>query len=446
LGLKTGVGSRSGNVVLASGGALERSGDVRVASGHSDANKGGQLNIASGNGAQRSGDVFVQAGSASAGQGGSLELHSGCGADGAGELVVSAGSSASGKAGEMRISAGSASAGPGGNVHIASGTGSSMGGDVRFTASHGGNIVLQSGEGESSPGAVSISASQNDGKVEIGADDMRMTGSRAQVGLERDGLKLNGETVSLSSERGMALSVGEGELTIQHGESTVDGDVVMRIRENKIMSHIPADIVQVISPSDRRIKRDILPVDEDELLQRLQRVEVKRYKYSDAWRKVRGIKDVEVRGVIAQQLREVMPEYVTVTEKMTLPEKNFTIENFHEVDKIKLAVDLLAAVQAQQRRLTIGQNTAQSSGSIDINSAAGGAHVGALPNSDSGAVSLRSGASAGASGHIIVASGAGKQASGNVRFATGDAMEQTGSITVATGKSTAEGQSSSGSV
>ena len=93
------------------------------------------------------------------------------------------------------------------------------------------------------------------------------------------------------------------------------------------------------TPSDRRIKKKIADIDEDALLQRLQSLEIKRYRYSDEWRRVRGIKDIEVRGVIAQQTRVTFPEYVNVVEKLSFRGTGFEMEQFHEVNKDNLAID-----------------------------------------------------------------------------------------------------------
>jgi len=117
----------------------------------------------------------------------------------------------------------------------------------------------------------------------------------------------------------------------------------MRIQPDKVFSHVPLDAVEVITPSDRRIKRNIRGINEESILHRLQRLRVTRYRYTDEWRRVRGIEDREVRGVIAQEVNEVMPEYITVTERLTLPEQGFSIEDFHEVSRNRLpSIHLLA--------------------------------------------------------------------------------------------------------
>jgi len=196
------------------------------------------------------------------------------------------------------------------------------------------------------------------------------------------------------------------------------GQGVMRMRANKLMSHVPLDTVQVISPSDRRIKRDIQDIDQEALMHRLMRLRVRRYKYSDEWREVRGLaSDTSVRGVIAQEVREVMPEYVTVTDEMRFDEKGFNMTDFHEVDKVALVIDLLAALQARHRRLSVGANAATASGSVSISTMVAteastrSGHVsvtsGRATRGGSGSVSLRTGGatSGGGSGDISLAAG-----------------------------------------
>lgn len=216
----------------------------------------------------------------------------------------------------------------------------------------------------------------------------------------------------------MRITVGgDGEeFQIAHGDATTKSGVVMRVRGQKIFSHVPADIVEVISPSDRRIKRNIENIDEEDLLQRMQRLRVTSYQYTEDWREVRGIDDVRVRGVIAQEVHEQFPEYITITDRMHFEDKGFDLEDFHEVNKIRIAIDLLAAMQAQHRRLTIGPNdpAGKRSGNLDLQTARGG--LGGFANStdgsSSGNVTLRSGDATGSLGGD----------SGILRLSTGRSM------------------------
>ena len=122
------------------------------------------------------------------------------------------------------------------------------------------------------------------------------------------------------------------------------------------------------SPSATRIKTDIEDIDVDELHQRLQGIEIKSYQYTEAWRAVRGIEDVRVRGVIAQQVRELFPEYVNVLP-IDYPEAQFSLEDFHEVNKIRVVIDSLAALQATHKRFTALPHGAASTSSSATTSA-----------------------------------------------------------------------------
>ena len=63
-------------------------------------------------------------------------------------------------------------------------------------------------------------------------------------------------------------------------------------------------------------------------MQRLQGLEVKKYKYTEQWRQVRGIEDIEVRGVIAQDVAEKFPEYVRTS---SFSASGCHVEDFKEV-------------------------------------------------------------------------------------------------------------------
>ena len=51
---------------------------------------------------------------------------------------------------------------------------------------------------------------------------------------------------------------------------------------------------------------------------------------------------------------------------MTFEDKGFSLEYFHEVNKQAITIDLVAALQAQHRRLNIGNNSESQTGSIKI--------------------------------------------------------------------------------
>jgi len=139
----------------------------------------------------------------------------------------------------------------------------------------------------------------------------------------------DGGRVNLSSGDSMDIGVRpmSSELTFSHGSSNVSGAIVMRIRDHKIYSHMPISVSKVYTPSDRRVKTDISLVDEDVILQRLQTIEIVKYRYSPEWQVAMGVKDEFERGVIAQQVQSVFPEYI-ITSPMVLPERESIYPTF----------------------------------------------------------------------------------------------------------------------
>ena len=101
------------------------------------------------------------------------------------------------------------------------------------------------------------------------------------------------------------IAFGFNEETTYGGYTAYDVRLQHSDAGSSLISNVPVRLTVVDYSSDVRIKRKITDANTDELLQRLQQVEYKRYRYTEAWQDVRGIEDVEVRGVIAQQLHEV---------------------------------------------------------------------------------------------------------------------------------------------
>ena len=111
------------------------------------------------------------------------------------------------------------------------------------------------------------------------------------------------------------IAFGFYDTTTSGGNTAYDVRLQHSDSGSSLISNVPVRLTVVDYSSDVRIKREITDADTDELLQRLQQVEYKRYRYTEAWQDVRGIEDVEVRGVIAQQLHEVFPEHITILDK-----------------------------------------------------------------------------------------------------------------------------------
>jgi hypothetical protein len=295
---------------------------------------------------------------------------------------------------------------------------------------------------------------------------------------------VEGSDIGLESGSDLSTQVPtHSEVLIKNEGAATAGNVVMRLRKNKIITHVPAQVPEVTSPSDERIKQNIEEVDTDELLQRLQGIAIKSYQYTEAWRAVRGIDDTRVRGVIAQELRKVFPEYVNVLP-IDYPEAEFSLDDFHEVNKIRVVIDSLAALQAKHKRFTALPQGEASTSDVDINTAdgfamkdstlansgrlelrtgttisgnsgsiaitsdksAGGSSgsvsvvVGSGDSGSGGSIRMTAGAAAGAAqvgGHAHIKSGGSSSSSGDILAVSTDGEHTSGGITIATGASTA---------
>jgi hypothetical protein len=73
--------------------------------------------------------------------------------------------------------------------------------------------------------------------------------------------------------------------------------------------------IRAITASDKRIKRDVVDIEDDEALQLLRLIEPKKYKYKD----VLGRGDEEVYGFIAQQISNVFPEATQLRSSRKTP-------------------------------------------------------------------------------------------------------------------------------
>lgn len=99
---------------------------------------------------------------------------------------------------------------------------------------------------------------------------------------------------------------------------------------------------RLVETSDRRIKTDIVNADEDDSLEKIMGLQIKNYRY---------IKHPEVvhRGVIAQELKEVIPSAVIVHEKDD-------IEDFHSISNSEMLAYLIQAVQKLNKKIDACHN------------------------------------------------------------------------------------------
>lgn len=93
---------------------------------------------------------------------------------------------------------------------------------------------------------------------------------------------------------------------------------------------------RLVESSDRRIKTDIVDADEDDSLEKIMNLQIKNYRYT---------KNPEVlhRGVIAQELKEVIPSAVIVHEKDD-------IADFHSISNSEMLSYLIQAVQKLNKK------------------------------------------------------------------------------------------------
>jgi hypothetical protein len=99
-----------------------------------------------------------------------------------------------------------------------------------------------------------------------------------------------------------------------------------------------------INWSDSRIKKDIVDIDDAEGLEKILSIQPKKYKYID---ETKGTH--EVIGFIAQQVKEIIPHAVSLTEG-TLPNGEI-IQDFHYLDKMAIYTLNVCATQELHRMI-----------------------------------------------------------------------------------------------
>ena len=101
--------------------------------------------------------------------------------------------------------------------------------------------------------------------------------------------------------------------------------------------------------SDTRIKKDIEDIDDEDSLNKILLIEIKKYKYIDESKGTNFIT-----GFIAQQVLEVIPEAVQIaTEPLNEGDE---IQDFHYLDKMMIYTHNVAATQ-ELHRMILRQQT-----------------------------------------------------------------------------------------
>ncbi len=410
------VEANSGPVHIGSGSARSGvSGDVNISTGNSS--KAGNINILSGKSTSAEGSIIsVSAGSADQSKGGALHLTAGS-------------SLAKFPGGNVELSAGNSSRSEGGAVRIVGGsgggdTGDSEGGDVIISGGNsvakdaaGGSVILSSGSSSDNfTGSVSVHSASGEERLLVRNDSVTITSG------EHGGIYLKAQSSPTSTSSridGSSANMIGFSVSATPQNSTSDTYDLRLLDlgddDTRFVASVPMQVTSVQYSSDKRIKERIVDIDEDDLLQRFRRVELKEYSYTKKWRKVRNIgNDVRVRGVIANELQKIFPEYVETIPKFKLQDKDFELENFLQVNKNALLLDFLAVFRSLTNRYSILPHQPLRSGDVIVSSADAGDYVSAAN------VASR----IGSSGDVVIKIGS---AAGR------NAEEKTGSIHLLTG-------------
>ncbi|XP_010224691.1 PREDICTED: myelin regulatory factor isoform X2 [Tinamus guttatus] len=100
----------------------------------------------------------------------------------------------------------------------------------------------------------------------------------------------------------------------------------------------------LMHPSDIRVKEDIQEVDTTEQLKRISRMRLVHYNYNPEFAATVGIDNTSETGVIAQEVKEILPEAVKDTGDLVFSNGK-TLENFLVVNKERIFMENVGAVK-----------------------------------------------------------------------------------------------------
>ncbi|CAD5214622.1 unnamed protein product [Bursaphelenchus okinawaensis] len=152
-----------------------------------------------------------------------------------------------------------------------------------------------------------------------------------------------------------------------NGQVAVGTDAPFADAQLSVMGNLVAT-GSTTRPSDRRVKEDIVPVDTQEALERINRLRIVQYAYKPELAEKWGLKEADRHrvGVIAQELAEVLPDAVKENgELYTVDETRIFYEGFAaaqelsrlyghldgRVDKVQQIADLLAKDARRRKKL-----------------------------------------------------------------------------------------------
>jgi hypothetical protein len=281
---------------------------------------------------------------------------------------------------------------------------------------------------------------------------------KSAVGSVSDGVV----AVQSSSKIGFTVPVGsssEAPTSINFGFAGKDGSTAVdfRLQSSKtadgkdatmIVASAPMMVNSVQYAEDARIKKNVASVDEDALLQRIQDIRIRTSTVTDVWADVNNQVQKQVRGVIAQELAEVFPEHVTVVPEYTTADSKISLQNFMQVDKTALLMDVIAAMQSHSRKFAVEPNSAEQSGGITVSTAHWTDVFDATERLSSGDVTVTTGdAEKGTSGSVLLQTGSSAQgAAGGIKLAVGQSGSGDGASIAVIGGATADKAAQGGDV
>ncbi|XP_025956172.1 myelin regulatory factor-like protein [Dromaius novaehollandiae] len=101
---------------------------------------------------------------------------------------------------------------------------------------------------------------------------------------------------------------------------------------------------RVMHPSDSRAKQNIREVDTNEQLRRITQIKLVEYDYKPEFASVMGINNTRETGIIAQEVKELLPQAVTEVGDVACNDGE-KIENFLMVDKDQIFMENVGAVK-----------------------------------------------------------------------------------------------------
>ncbi|RYE85057.1 MAG: tail fiber domain-containing protein, partial [Methanosarcinales archaeon] len=420
----------SGGVHLRSGHAVDsaaRSGSINIGTGASG-NASGDIRLSTGE-SPTPGSIKLLSGHASSSESGDIELHTLDGDDALSSTRRAGGirlrTSAPNRHLESRIEQV-----PGlvtiGVVHAgltrAGSHRAQEGPSIRISATHAGDDEVRI-SGGASPQALGVRIDAADNAAsQNAAVTLAAFGAGTLTLGPQSGVAVNSTAsvpVAVSSAQGVTISgASDTVLSVSAAGAGPTAKPLLQVTKVAVVSGVPLSAPALLIPADERHKTDVRPVDSEDILQKLQKLQVRQFsviRQASNFDSAVLSHDVR-RGLLAQEVAKILPEYVHTADGS--PFSAATDNDALTVDHQRITVDILAALQAHSRRLSLAHTSPEETNSVVISTA--NAALGLARTS--GAVRIVSGNSS--SGD-----------SGDVDLATGIAFGDTGTLQLRTGSS-----------